>query len=75
MTNTLRVERAIKHMTQQQLAEAIGVSRQTISKGVPGSTCWWWIDMEDIGNVTEAGPNGEWPWDTFYCKNSDYPEK
>ena len=28
MTNTLRVERAIKHMTQQQLAEAIGVSRQ-----------------------------------------------
>ena len=24
MTNTLRVERAIKHMTQQQLAEAIG---------------------------------------------------
>ena len=25
MTNTLRVERAIKHMTQQQLAEAIGV--------------------------------------------------
>lgn len=44
-------------------------------KGVPGSTCWWWIDMEDIGNVTEAGPNGEWPWDTFYCKNSDYPEK
>ena len=31
MTNTLRVERAIKHMTQQQLAEAIGVSRQTIN--------------------------------------------
>lgn len=31
MTNTLRVERAIHHMTQQQLAEAIGVSRQTIN--------------------------------------------
>lgn len=31
MTNTLRVERAIKQMTQQQLADAIGVSRQTIN--------------------------------------------
>lgn len=31
MTNTLRVERAIKHLTQQQLAEAVGVSRQTIN--------------------------------------------
>ena len=31
MTNTLRVERAIKHITQQQWAEAIGVSRQTIN--------------------------------------------
>ena len=30
MTNTIRVERAIKKMTQQQLAEAVGVSRQTI---------------------------------------------
>lgn len=31
MTNTIRVERAIKKMTQQQLAEAVGVSRQTIN--------------------------------------------
>jgi len=31
MTNTLRIERAIKQMTQQQLADAIGVSRQTIN--------------------------------------------
>lgn len=31
MTNSLKVERAIKQMTQQQLAEAIGVSRQTIN--------------------------------------------
>ena len=28
MTNNLRVERAILRMTQQQLAEAVGVSRQ-----------------------------------------------
>lgn len=31
MKNTLRVERAIKDMTQADLAERIGVSRQTIN--------------------------------------------
>ncbi|MCD8741279.1 helix-turn-helix transcriptional regulator [Mucilaginibacter roseus] len=31
MKNTLRVERAIKNMTQGELAELIGVSRQTIN--------------------------------------------
>jgi putative transcriptional regulator len=31
MKNTLRVERAIKNITQADLAEAIGVSRQTIN--------------------------------------------
>lgn len=31
MTNNIRVERAIKRMTQQQLAEAVHVSRQTIN--------------------------------------------
>jgi putative transcriptional regulator len=31
MKNTIRVERAIHSMTQQQLAEKIGVSRQTIN--------------------------------------------
>lgn len=31
MNNTLRVQRAIHQMTQQQLAEAVGVSRQTIN--------------------------------------------
>ena len=30
MKNSIRVERAIKGMTQAQLAELIGVSRQTI---------------------------------------------
>jgi putative transcriptional regulator len=31
MKNSIRVERAIKNMTQADLAEAIGVSRQTIN--------------------------------------------
>jgi putative transcriptional regulator len=30
MKNNIRVERAIKRMTQQQLADAVEVSRQTI---------------------------------------------
>ena len=31
MKNNIRVERAVKRLTQQQLAELIGVSRQTIN--------------------------------------------
>lgn len=31
MKNSIRVERAIKDITQQDLAQAIGVSRQTIN--------------------------------------------
>jgi len=31
MKNNIRVERAILRLTQQQLADAIGVSRQTIN--------------------------------------------
>lgn len=30
MKNTIRIERAIKNITQAELAEAVGVSRQTI---------------------------------------------
>ena len=30
MDNNIRVERAVKRIAQQQLADAIGVSRQTI---------------------------------------------
>lgn len=43
--------------------------------GVPGSTCWWWIDTTQDGQVTEANSRGDPPYDAFYCKNSDYPEK
>lgn len=30
MTNTIKVERAVRRITQAELAEAVGVSRQTI---------------------------------------------
>ena len=30
MKNSIRIERAVKRISQQQLAEAVGVSRQTI---------------------------------------------
>lgn len=36
MKNTLKVQRAIKNITQQELAEAIGVSRQTINSTEAG---------------------------------------
>ena len=43
MTNTLKVERAIMDYTQQQLADIVGVSRQTINaiekgKYIPSTT-------------------------------------
>lgn len=31
MKNTVKVERVIRNITQQELAEAVGVSRQTIN--------------------------------------------
>ncbi|MFC3159099.1 putative transcriptional regulator [Chryseobacterium arachidis] len=31
MKNTIKIERAIKNMTQEELAKIIGVSRQTIN--------------------------------------------
>ena len=31
MKNNIRIERAIKHITQAELAEQVGVSRQTIN--------------------------------------------
>ncbi len=30
MKNSIRIERAVKRISQQELAEAVGVSRQTI---------------------------------------------
>ena len=41
MKNNIRVERAIHRITQQQLAEEIGVSRQTMSRnGIRHPRSW-----------------------------------
>ncbi|MFY8131900.1 MAG: helix-turn-helix transcriptional regulator [Bacteroidia bacterium] len=39
MTNNLRVQRAIKNITQGELADAIDVSRQTIQSIEAGKYC------------------------------------
>ena len=54
MKNNIRVERAIKRMTQQQLAEKTGVTRQTINaieagKYVPLNSSV----TENIGSIRE----------------------
>ena len=64
MKNTIKVQRAIKDITQAQLADIIGVSRQTISaieknKYVPSTVLalnlarYFEVAIEDIFELTE----------------------
>ncbi|MDR2236550.1 MAG: helix-turn-helix transcriptional regulator [Chryseobacterium sp.] len=39
MKNTIKFERALKNITQEELAKAIGVSRQTINAMESGKYC------------------------------------
>ena len=39
MKNSVKVERAIKNITQQELAEVVGVSRQTSTSSRPVAIC------------------------------------
>ena len=43
MKNSVKVERAIKNITQQELADAVGVSRQTINFSETGRFMPWTI--------------------------------
>ena len=67
MTNNIRVERAIKRITQQQLAELVQVSRQTINaieqwKYVPST-----VLALKIASVFEKKLD-----DIFQLENSDW---
>lgn len=64
MKNTIKVQRAIKDVTQAQLADIIGVSRQTISaieknKYVPSTVlalklaCFFEVPVEVVFELTE----------------------
>jgi len=64
MKNTIKIQRAIKDITQAQLAEMIGVSRQTISaieknKYVPSTVLalklarYFEVPVESVFELTE----------------------
>jgi len=65
MTNTIKIQRAIKNITQEELAKAISVSRQTINameggKYVPSTVLalklakYFGVSIEDIFKLEEA---------------------
>jgi Predicted transcriptional regulators len=67
MNNTIRVERAVLRISQQQLAEKIGVSRQTINaietgKYVPSAVIALKIASVFSKNVNDIFTLGDEDW-------------
>ncbi len=67
MTNNIRVERAIKRITQQQLAEMVQVSRQTINAIEQGKYVPSTVLALKIANVFEKKAD-----DIFQLEESDW---
>lgn len=67
MKNNIRVERAIKRMTQQQLAELVQVSRQTINAIEQGKYVPSTVLALKIANVFEKHLD-----DIFQLEDSDW---
>ena len=67
MTNNIRVERAIKRITQQQLAELVQVSRQTINAIEQGKYVPSTVLALKIANVFEKKID-----DIFQLEDSDW---
>ena len=70
MTNNIRVERAIKRMTQQQLAELVQVSRQTINAIEQGKYIPSTVLALKIAKVFEKNAN-----DIFQLEEEDWTSK
>lgn len=69
MTNNIRVERAIKRITQQQLAELVQVSRQTINAIEQGKYVPSTVLALKIASVFEKRLD-----DIFQLEDSDWVE-
>ena len=69
MTNNIRVERAIKRITQQQLAELVKVSRQTINAIEQGQYVPSTVLALKIANVFEKRLD-----DIFQLEDSDWEQ-
>lgn len=67
MINNIRVERAIKRMTQQQLAELVHVSRQTINAIEQGKYVPSTVLALKIANVFEKKVD-----DVFLLEKTDW---
>ena len=69
MTNNIRVERAIKRITQQQLADLVQVSRQTINAIEQGKYVPSTVLALKIASVFEKRLD-----DIFQLEDSDWVE-